>query len=73
MNRATSANPSTSESGDTAYVEEAVKVDSLDVANGAVMTMNPATCLSTVKATNSGDMIFEANATGFAQYKGPAR
>lgn len=59
-------------SGDTAVITEAVVVDSVDIANSAVLRIDPLNCLRTDDITSSGDMIIEADATGFGQYKGPA-
>ncbi len=59
-------------SGDTAVITEAVIVDSVDIAAGAVLQIDPLNCLRTDSITSSGDMILEADATGFGQYKDPA-
>ena len=60
------------QSGDTAVITEAVLVDSVDIAASAVLQIDPLNCLRTDSITSSGDLILEADATGYAQYKGPA-
>jgi hypothetical protein len=67
-----STKPMYIQSGDTAVLAEAVIVDSVDIEAGAVLRIDPLNCLRTDSITSSGDLILEADATGYAQYKGPA-
>ena len=59
-------------SGDTGVITEAVVVDSVDIETGAVLQVDPLNCLRTDSITSDGMLILEADATGYAQYKGPA-
>lgn len=60
-------------SGSDANVTEGVIVTNVEVAASSTLNMNPATCLIISGTfTNNGSFNLLADATGYAQYKGPA-
>lgn len=58
--------------GDTANLLEAAQLSSVDIALSATLTVKPSFCLKTSSIANAGNLLFEADATGFSQYNGPA-
>lgn len=61
------------ESGGAPIISEGVSIANLEIDLGGSLTMNPNSCLIlSGTAVNDGSISFEADATGYAQYNGPA-
>ncbi len=61
------------ESGGAPTVAEGVVITNIEIEPGAVLTMDPQSCLIlSGSALNNGTLNFEADATGYSQYRGPA-
>lgn len=61
------------ESGGTPSISEGVSINNLEIDVAATLTMNPTSCLILGGGViNNGSISFQADATGYAQYNGPA-